>query len=294
MARPWTTALLVALLLGGCGAGQGRVLPGEGRPVDLRFTEGEAEHRISELRGRPLVLALIRTSEVVSQMYVEELVRAHRRNAGRLRYLVLTLEPGESPFVEMYAEFGELPFPVGVAEPAVVRGESALGVLPMVPCTFVIDERGVVVDAAAGLVTADQIDAAVERYTLPPGQLSRLDFSPPPIRFHPAGSDAQGADTMPIYEYRCGACGHEFEVMQKITDGPKRKCEKCGRLKAKRMISQTSFVLKGQGWYVTDYGGKNASNAKKKDSGSSDSSSSDKGGDKSSKESSKSDLRKAG
>ena len=64
---------------------------------------------------------------------------------------------------------------------------------------------------------------------------------------------------MPIYEYRCNACGHEFEVMQKITDGPIRKCEKCGRLKAKRQISQTSFILKGSGWYVTDYKGKKPS-----------------------------------
>ncbi len=61
---------------------------------------------------------------------------------------------------------------------------------------------------------------------------------------------------MPIYEYYCKECGHEFEVMQKITEGPLRKCEKCGRLKAKRKISHTSFVLKGSGWYVTDYGGK--------------------------------------
>ncbi len=61
---------------------------------------------------------------------------------------------------------------------------------------------------------------------------------------------------MPIYEYHCNACGHEFEVMQKINDRPKRKCEKCGRLKAKRMISQTSFILKGSGWYATDYCGK--------------------------------------
>jgi len=58
---------------------------------------------------------------------------------------------------------------------------------------------------------------------------------------------------MPIYEYRCEACGHEFEVMQKISDKPVRKCESCGRQKAKRIISQTSFVLKGGGWYATDY-----------------------------------------
>jgi putative FmdB family regulatory protein len=69
---------------------------------------------------------------------------------------------------------------------------------------------------------------------------------------------------MPIYEYYCESCGHEFEVMQKITDRPIRKCESCGKLKAKRAISKSSFVLKGSGWYVTDYGGANASNRKSK------------------------------
>ena len=65
---------------------------------------------------------------------------------------------------------------------------------------------------------------------------------------------------MPIYEYYCESCGHEFEAMQKITEDPIRKCESCGKLKAKRSISRTSFVLKGSGWYTTDYGGANASN----------------------------------
>ena len=67
---------------------------------------------------------------------------------------------------------------------------------------------------------------------------------------------------MPIYEYYCSECGHEFELMQKITDRPVRKCKKCGRMKAKRMISQTAFVLKGTGWYVTDYSGKKANPVK--------------------------------
>jgi putative FmdB family regulatory protein len=71
---------------------------------------------------------------------------------------------------------------------------------------------------------------------------------------------------MPLYEYRCGACGHEFEVLQKISDRPIRKCERCGRLKAKRAISQTSFVLKGSGWYVTDYGGRKSGTSREKSS----------------------------
>jgi putative FmdB family regulatory protein len=58
---------------------------------------------------------------------------------------------------------------------------------------------------------------------------------------------------MPFYEYMCEACGHEFEEFQKITDKPVRTCPECGKRRVKRLISQTSFVLKGSGWYVTDY-----------------------------------------
>lgn len=57
---------------------------------------------------------------------------------------------------------------------------------------------------------------------------------------------------MPIYEYICDDCGAEFEVMQKITDTPLKECKKCkGDLR--RLISNSAFVLKGSGWYVTDY-----------------------------------------
>ncbi|MFZ5865146.1 MAG: FmdB family zinc ribbon protein [Thermodesulfobacteriota bacterium] len=60
---------------------------------------------------------------------------------------------------------------------------------------------------------------------------------------------------MPIYEYCCQSCGCEFEEWQKITDQPLDKCKRCGG-KASRLISRSSFVLKGTGWYVTDYGRK--------------------------------------
>jgi putative FmdB family regulatory protein len=56
---------------------------------------------------------------------------------------------------------------------------------------------------------------------------------------------------MPIYEYRCEHCG-DFEEMQRITDPPLARCPKCRR-KVRRLISSTSFQLKGSGWYVTDY-----------------------------------------
>ncbi|HEX5048079.1 MAG TPA: zinc ribbon domain-containing protein [Gammaproteobacteria bacterium] len=58
---------------------------------------------------------------------------------------------------------------------------------------------------------------------------------------------------MPIYEYRCAACGHELEALQKVSDGPLRKCPDCGKQKLERLMSAPSFRLKGSGWYETDF-----------------------------------------
>ena len=57
---------------------------------------------------------------------------------------------------------------------------------------------------------------------------------------------------MPIYEYHCKACKKNFEVLQKITESPLAACPSCGK-KVKRLISQTSFTLKGGGWYKDGY-----------------------------------------
>ncbi|GAB4223123.1 MAG: hypothetical protein Kow0062_22520 [Acidobacteriota bacterium] len=57
---------------------------------------------------------------------------------------------------------------------------------------------------------------------------------------------------MPIYEYRCSECGHEFEKIQKISDRAVRTCPVCkGRVE--RLISVSSFTLKGGGWYAEGY-----------------------------------------
>jgi putative FmdB family regulatory protein len=58
---------------------------------------------------------------------------------------------------------------------------------------------------------------------------------------------------MPTYEYACERCDHEFEVEQRITEAPVARCPKCRSRKVKRLISQTSFVLKGGGWYADLY-----------------------------------------
>ena len=71
---------------------------------------------------------------------------------------------------------------------------------------------------------------------------------------------------MPIYEYRCKKCGKEFELFQKISDPAVNTCKFC-KGSAHKLISLSSFHLKGSGWYVTDYGGKKApaGEAKKED-----------------------------
>jgi len=57
------------------------------------------------------------------------------------------------------------------------------------------------------------------------------------------------------YEYACGACGHEWEAEQSIREAPLKKCPRCGKLQAKRMISRgAGFILKGGGWYADGYG----------------------------------------
>ncbi len=60
---------------------------------------------------------------------------------------------------------------------------------------------------------------------------------------------------MPIYEYICKNCEKEFELIQKISDPPAKKCPDCGK-KIEKKLSLSSFQLKGTGWYVTDFANK--------------------------------------
>lgn len=61
---------------------------------------------------------------------------------------------------------------------------------------------------------------------------------------------------MPIYEYRCTDCEHDLEAIQKFSDSPLTDCPACGAPKLERLLSQSSFALKGGGWYADGYGGR--------------------------------------
>jgi len=68
---------------------------------------------------------------------------------------------------------------------------------------------------------------------------------------------------MPIYEYKCQKCGKQFEAFQGINDPDLKSCKFC-KGKVHKMMSLTSFSLKGTGWYATDYAGKKQQTAKTK------------------------------
>jgi putative FmdB family regulatory protein len=58
---------------------------------------------------------------------------------------------------------------------------------------------------------------------------------------------------MPIYEYRCGDCGHQQDHLQKVSEKPISKCPACGKKTYKKLLSAAGFQLKGSGWYATDF-----------------------------------------
>ena len=73
---------------------------------------------------------------------------------------------------------------------------------------------------------------------------------------------------MPIYEYACASCDHHLEALQKISEDPLVFCPECGEESLRKMVSAAAFVLKGSGWYETDF--KNSGKEKPKDSKASD------------------------
>jgi putative FmdB family regulatory protein len=78
---------------------------------------------------------------------------------------------------------------------------------------------------------------------------------------------------MPTYEYKCEACGYEFERFQSITAEPIKRCPECGKAKVKRLIGTgAGMIFKGSGFYITDYRSESYNNAAKADKGGSSSS----------------------
>jgi putative FmdB family regulatory protein len=80
---------------------------------------------------------------------------------------------------------------------------------------------------------------------------------------------------MPIYEYRCDACGHQEEHLQKVSEAPLSVCPACGKPEYRKLLSAAGFQLKGTGWYATDFKGGSKKPADKKSETKSDDKKSD-------------------
>lgn len=97
---------------------------------------------------------------------------------------------------------------------------------------------------------------------------------------------------MPTYEYLCKACDHEFEREQRITDPKVRTCPKCKKRRVERLISQTSFVLKGGGWHSDLYSSAKGDKDKDKDKKADTPADADTGGPEKKDKKKKSDSKK--
>jgi putative FmdB family regulatory protein len=84
---------------------------------------------------------------------------------------------------------------------------------------------------------------------------------------------------MPLYEYQCEACGHQFEQIRKFSDPPLEACPVCGGA-VQKLMSSPAFQFKGSGWYITDYARKDKPESGGGDSKSADGAKGDKPGEK--------------
>lgn len=109
------------------------------------------------------MLVLMRTSDVVSQIHMDNVVALYEQRAGKLQFLVLTVEETEAPFVTAYVEFEGLPFSIGVAERSVLLGESDLGIIPAIPFTCFIDASGRVTASAPGVLSVEAMRTEADR-----------------------------------------------------------------------------------------------------------------------------------
>lgn len=149
-------ALIAIVAALGC-AGTGTTGNNATLPIDFAYEINESNQWMASFHGRPVFLVLMSTADLASQAYVLELKKVFAELTRQVELVVLTIEPSEAAFVQAYADFEELPFPVGVASPEVKRGETTLGVVPRVPITYLIDDTGYVQDVAIGILESREV-----------------------------------------------------------------------------------------------------------------------------------------
>ena len=161
--RTVITIVMAAAVILAIGCGSRQPLPYSEHPVDFAYEiDGQALH-LSQARGRPVVLVLVRTAELTSDLFIDQVVEAFTRTAGKTLFLVLTIAPNEEPMLDQYVALKELPFSIGLADWSVAQGETHLGVIPVVPSTYLIGPDGRVRDMAPGFVAGEVLIRAIEK-----------------------------------------------------------------------------------------------------------------------------------
>jgi len=153
--------IVIIFAVSSCG-GRSHVPYGK-NPVNFSFQMNEEIHTLREYRGRPVMLFLVRISELTSELYMDEIVKAFNSSAGTTRFLVLSIAPYEMPLLAQYIKFNKLPFSIGTSDWSVASGQSELGIIPVVPSTYALDSDGRVVTIFAGVTSKNEIEKVVER-----------------------------------------------------------------------------------------------------------------------------------
>lgn len=156
-----TGAFLCFAIVSGCG---GSLSGGSKEPVDIAFIMKQTPSRLLHFRGKNTLLVLMRTSEMVSQIYMSRLSDAFPSLKDKCNLIVLTVEPSEAPFVEAYQEIEKLPFSIGTAAPSVVEGSSSMGIVPRIPYTYFIDSKGIILHDIPGVIETEDLLKEVNRF----------------------------------------------------------------------------------------------------------------------------------
>ena len=158
--------IVLSIILWGACAGPQK--PYSDTPVDFQYEMLGKTYSLSQLRGRPTLLVLVRTSEVTNEMHLDQIQQMYANNIQRMNILVLTIAPNEAPMLDMFVEFHDYPFHIGMAPWDVSSGQSDLGVLPAIPSTYIIDKNGEVVDLIPGATNQDKILETLRRHRFIP------------------------------------------------------------------------------------------------------------------------------
>ncbi|MBN2714885.1 MAG: redoxin domain-containing protein [Deltaproteobacteria bacterium] len=137
-------------------------------PIDFQYEMQGQTYSLSQLRGKPLLLVLVRTSEVTNEMHLDQIQKIYAKAIRRINVLVLSIAPNEAPMLDMFVEFHDYPFHIGMAPWNVTSGQSDIGVLPNIPSTYFIDDDGRILDLLAGAANGDKIMETLRRHRFIP------------------------------------------------------------------------------------------------------------------------------